>query len=329
MRLALFDHYATEHHGLVTLERVLRAGVSRSDWYRSLRRGDLEYLHPGVARLVGSPRTREQRIAAAVLTAGPGAIASHRSAAYLFGVPRPEDEPDDLIVVDRRRRPAIAGAIVHRPRDLKDLAPVLRANIPTCNIVRWCCDLGAVDEPSVNPAVGHVVAGHLASPRALRAAVAVHARRGRPGVPALRAALDDWVLDNKPVDSILEPMMRRVLHRFGLPPAQFHAIVAGYEVDFHFPETPVVLECDGWETHGRNRNQFEFDRERNSTVTAAGFVIVHFTYRQLVRQPERVAKRIRSNLDRWAPGFAMSRAAPSFWGSSVSGPDTELPQTGV
>jgi hypothetical protein len=28
---------------------------------------------------------------------------------------------------------------------------------------------------------------------------------------------------------------------------------------------------------------------------------VHFTYRQLTRQPERVAKRIRANLDRWAP----------------------------
>ena len=91
-------------------------------------------------------------------------------------------------------------------------------------------------------------------------------------MPALRAALDDWVLDSKPVDSILEPMMRRVLSRFGLPPAQFHAIVAGYEVDFHFVGTPVVLECDGWESHGRNRRQFEFDRERNASITAAGFV---------------------------------------------------------
>ena len=112
-----------------------------------------------------------------------------------------------------------------------------------------------------------MIAGGLASPHSLRAATEVHARRGRPGVPALRAVLDDWVLDSKPVDSILEPMMRRVLDRFGLPPAQFHAVVAGYEVDFHFLGTPVVLECDGWETHGMNRRQFEFDRERNAHVT--------------------------------------------------------------
>ncbi|MDF2732265.1 MAG: hypothetical protein K0S92_896 [Desertimonas sp.] len=301
MRLALFDNFATEHHGIVTLPRVLRAGVSASDWYRSLRRGDIEYLHPGVARLVGSARTHEQRIAAAVLAAGRGAMASHRSAAYLFGVPRGDDEPVDIIVDDRWRRSVVEGAIIHRPRDRKDLSPVPRSNISTSNILRWCCDLGAVDEPSVNSAVGHVVAAGLASPRALRAAVDVHARRGLPGVPALRAALDDWELDGKPVDSILEPMMRRVLRRFGLPFAQFHAIVAGYEVDFHFPGTVIVLECDGWETHGRNRNQFEFDRVRNSAVTAAGFVVVHFTYRQLARQPERVANRVRANLERWAP----------------------------
>jgi very-short-patch-repair endonuclease len=301
MRLGQFDFFATDHHGLVSFERAQRAGVSRSDWYRSLRRGDIEYVHPGVARLVGSPYTREQRIAAAVLAAGHGAMASHRSAAHLFGVPRPDDDPVDIILVERRRRPVIAGAIVHRPRDLKDLSPVLRCNIPCCNILRWCCDLGAVDEPGVNPAVGHVVAGGLASPWALRTAIDVHARRGRHGVPAFRAALDDWVLDGKPVDSILEPKMRKVLKRFGLPPAQFHSWIAGYEVDFHFHGTPVVLECDGWETHGLNRARFERDRDRNAAVTAAGFVIVHFTYRQLCRQPERVANKIRANLSRWAP----------------------------
>jgi Protein of unknown function (DUF559) len=301
VRLALFDFFATDHHGLVTWKRAQRAGISRSDWYRSLRRGDLEYVHPGVARLVGSPRTREQRIAAAVMAAGRGAMASHRSAAYLFGVPRPDDDPVDIILDDRRRRPVVNGAIIHRPRDRKDLSPVLRANIPTSNILRWCCDLGAVDEPSVNAAVGHVVAAGLASPRALRTAIDVHSRCGRHGVPAFRAALEDWVLDGKPVDGILEPMMRRVLKRFGLPPAQFHAWIAGHEVDFLFPGTPVVLECDGWETHGRNRVRFEHDRERNAIVTAAGFVIVHFTYRQLARHPEGVAKRIRANLARWAP----------------------------
>ena len=301
MKLSDFQFFAEDHHGLLTKERALRAGVSESDWYRALRRGQIEYVHPGVARTYGSTDTREQRIAAAVLAGGQGAMASHRSAAYLWGVPRPADDPVDLIVDDRRRRPTIRGAIVHRPRDHKDLSPILRANIRTTNILRMLCDLGAVDEVSVHAAVGHVVAAGLASPRALRTAIEVHARRGRHGVPAFRAALDDWVLDGKPVDSILEPMMRGVLQRFGLPPAEFHAKVAGYEVDFLITGTPVVLECDGWESHGLNRIQFERDKDRDSDITAAGYLPVHFTYRRLARQPERVARKIRNVLDRWAP----------------------------
>ncbi len=102
-------------------------------------------------------------------------------------------------------------------------------------------------------AVGHVVTNGLASPVALRAAVDVHARRGRHGVPAFRDALDEWVLDGKPTDSVLEPAMHRLVDDHGLPPVEFHAVIGGYEVDFWIIDSPVVLECDGWETHGRNR----------------------------------------------------------------------------
>jgi very-short-patch-repair endonuclease len=301
VRLKHFDTFATDHHGLLTLERVRRSGVSETDWYRSLRRGDLEYVHPGVARLVGSPRTAEQRIAAAVLAAGRGAMASHRSAAHLHGVPRPDDDPVDVILDDRRRRPVITGAIIHRPRDRKDLSPLLRANIRTSNILRMLCDLGAVDESAVHGAVGHVLAAKLATIRQLRAAIDVHARRGRHGVPAFRAALDDWMIDGKPADSVLELAMRRFLRRFGLPSAQFHPQVAGYEVDFLIAGTNVVLECDGWASHGLDRVQFERDRVRDAAITSAGYVILRFTYRGLTRLPDRVANQITTNLQRWAP----------------------------
>ena len=88
----------------------------------------------------------------------------------------------------------------------------LRTNIRTTNILRTLCDLGALDRAAVPGAVGHVVTTGLASPAALsRRPIDRHARRGRPGVPALRDALDEWVLDGKPVDSVLEPAMRRLL----------------------------------------------------------------------------------------------------------------------
>lgn len=65
----------------------------------------------------------------------------------------------------------------------------------TTNILRMLCDLGAVDEPGVNAAVGHVLTTGLASPSALDAALATHSRQRRHGVVALRTALADWMID--------------------------------------------------------------------------------------------------------------------------------------
>jgi very-short-patch-repair endonuclease len=301
MELARLDPFTRRHHGLITRSAFRAAGFSDRSWYRALDVGLFELVHRNVARMIGTEHTREQAICAAVLTAGAGAIASHRSAAHLWGIPRPDDDPIDVLLVHRSREAVVDGAFVHRPRDHKDLTPARRVNIPTTNILRTLCDLGAVDAPAVTGAVGHVVTTGLASPAALRAAIDRHARRGRPGVPALRDALDDWVIDGKPVDSLLEKTMTRLLRRFGLPPAEFHPIVGGYEVDFRITDSPIILECDGWSTHGRNRLQFERDRQRDVELTALGYVVLRFTYRALTTRPAKEAERIRRNVERWAP----------------------------
>jgi very-short-patch-repair endonuclease len=293
--------YAEAHHGLVTRRIVKDAGTSRAGWYRAVADGRFEQLHPGVARLRGTARTREQAIAAAVL-AVPKALASHRSAAHLWGIPRPEDDPVELIVPKRTRSPELDGVIVHRPRDMRDLSPVLRHNITTTNVLRLLCDLGAVDPAGVSSAVGHVVSNRLASPVALRRAIDRHARRGRHGVPAFRDALEEWLIDGRPVDSVLETTMARLFETYALPPFEFHPRIAGIEVDFRIVGTPVVLECDGWEFHAKTRAQQESDAARDAHLAEHGHVCVRFTYHQIVRRPAEQARRIRAVVERWAPG---------------------------
>ncbi len=301
-KLALF---AEEHHGLVTFAAAQRAGISTSTWHRAVRSNEIEQLYPGVARLHGSARSREQAIAAAVFAAGRGAIASHRSAARLWGIPRPEDDPIDVMLTERHRQASLPGVLVHRPRDRRDLSPVLRHNIRASNILRLLCDLGAVDPGAVVDAVGHVVTNGLASPVALRTAVEVHARRGRHGVPAFREALEEWVIDGKPVDSVLETAMRKLVQTYQLPPIEFHPIIGGYEVDFRVIGTNIVLECDGWETHGRNKQRFEADHTRDADLVALGNVVVRFTYRAITRRAAKEAERIRAVLRRWAPHLVL------------------------
>ena len=203
------------------------------------------------------------------------------------------------MVFDRRRGLVLDGVILHHPRDQRDLTPVLKQNIKTSNVLRFLCDLGAVDEPGLPDALQHIVTNGIAKPTVLQKAVNVHARRGRHGVPALRRALAEWIIDGKPADSKLEAAMNRVVRAYGLPPAEFHARIAGFEVDFWISGTPVVLECDGWDSHGKTRAQFEHDRERDSVLVAAGYLPIHFTYWQITKRPEVVVKRICDALRHW------------------------------
>ncbi len=128
-----------------------------------------------------------------------------------------------------------------------------------------------------------MIAG-LVLPTGLRALVERHARQGRTGIAALRSAVLAWPLGDKPADSVLEPAMAKLLADHGLPPAEFHPIIEGLEVDFVIVGTPVVVECDGWEFHVTSRAQFARDRERDAMLAAAGYVVVRVTWEHVVRR---------------------------------------------
>lgn len=300
VRLEQLDNFAQRHHGLVTRTAAATNGVGRSSWYRAIESGHLEQLYPNVARVWGSPSTLAQRALAAVWAAGDGAMASHRTSAALWGIDRPDDDPIEILLPSRRRDAQPTGVTVHRPRDLLDLRPIMRQKVPTTNPMRMLLDLGAVDGEAVAAALTSVLASKVASPAAIRSALVRHAKRGRHGVTALRTALEAWLDEELPPDSELEARMAALLIAHRLPPVQFHAVVIGFEVDFLVQGTNVILECDGWGSHGLNRDQFEFDRIRNVELVAAGYAVVHFTWRRLVDHPDWVAAKIRQAVDRWA-----------------------------
>ena len=73
-----------------------------------------------------------------------------------------------------------------------------------------------------------------------------------------------------------------------------------WEVDFHIVDTALILECDGWSSHGLDREQFERDRVRDDDLRAAGWIVMRFTYRAIVQRASDTARRIRRAVDRWA-----------------------------
>lgn len=301
MELRRLERFGATHHAVVTLEAAVDVGISEHAWHRAIRSGTLDPMHPGVARIAGSPRTHEQRIMAAVLAVGPGASASHRSSARLWGAKRSEADPVDIIVDRRTTSARLVGVRVHHPRDLEELRPVPRAGIPTTNPLRMLLDLGAVDARSVPAVLDHVVSSRIASPSSVRAFLARHRRKGRHGVRALELALRPWHVGDADADSPLESVMDALVRRQRLPPVVFHPIVEGHEVDFLVVGTTVVIECDGHQTHGLDRGQFEYDRIRDADLSAAGYTVLRLTWNELTKHPGRAADRIRAVVRRWAP----------------------------
>jgi very-short-patch-repair endonuclease len=311
MDLQRLGAFARTHHGLVTFGVAAQLGTSRRGWYRLIERGQLEPLHPRVARLVGQPSTREQRILAAILAirqadARPTVVlASHRSAAHLLGLERPHGDPVDLIVTTGHAR-RLAGVVTHRPIDLDDLAPTTRAGIPCTNELRTLVDLGAVDPAAVPAALDRFAVTRRLTPATVATLIERHSRSGRTGVGVLRQAFATWPLADQVPDSELELAMARLLRAHGLPPATFHARVAGYEVDFLVEDSPIVIECDGWSFHVADRDQWEHDLERDAALTAAGCVVLRRSRGQIVREPDTTAARIDALLRRWAPHLLRS-----------------------
>jgi very-short-patch-repair endonuclease len=58
-------------------------------------------------------------------------------------------------------------------------------------------------------------------------------------------------------------------------------------VDFVFPGTPVVVEALGYRWH-RTGAQQRIDTERMNALTEEGFMVLQFTYSQIVEAPETV-----------------------------------------
>ena len=96
--------------------------------------------------------------------------------------------------------------------------------------------------------------------------------------------------------------MLRLVRGAGLPVPicnePFHAPDHGpCKPDFHWPGHDLIVETDGWDSHS-TRAAFEDDRAKDAALTAAGYTVMRFTWRQLRDDPRTVAERITAGCSR-------------------------------
>jgi very-short-patch-repair endonuclease len=70
---------------------------------------------------------------------------------------------------------------------------------------------------------------------------------------------------------------------------------AGWEVDAVWDRQRLVVEVDGYRSHG-TRPQFERDREKDARMMLAGYRVLRFTWRQITREPAFVVATITTAL---------------------------------
>ena len=134
--------------------------------------------------------------------------------------------------------------------------------------------------------------------RAGRQRSGVVAHLGRGLMPA-----DVTVVDGIPcstiTDSELERLLLAVCRTAGLPAPEVNVWVPvprrAVQGRPSLATQRLIVETDGRDVH-TTRQAFERDRERDQRLMLASWRVVRFTWRQLTREPERVAATLRALL---------------------------------
>ena len=261
---------AGRQDGVVTRVQLLAAGLSSTGIDRRVAARRLFVIYRGVYAVGHDALSDRGRIRAALL-AVPRAIASHATAAYLHELILTLPAVLELVVRGRagRSRPGLTIHETTRPVDACHVQG-LPLTVPS----RTLQDLGFPERPT-------------------REALALRLIRPED-VPGEATA---------PTRSVLERRMLRLIRAAGLPEPLVNHPVGPYVVDFAWPQHGVLVETDGWATHGY-RAAFERDRARDAHLSALGYVVLRFTWRQVSAEPMHVAATIAAALSRGSRALA-------------------------
>lgn len=283
---------AARQWGVASRRQLLDAGLSTTMVRNRVRAGRMIRLHRGVYAVGHDRLRREGHWLAAVLAVGPGAVLSHRDAAGLHDLRPANHARTD--VTTTANRPDEPGIHVHRTRslDAQDITTV--RGIPTTTVARTLVDLaGTVPRDHLAKAIKEADRRRTFDLRAIEATLARTRGRRGPGHRALREAIAEHAaLGLSATDSILEDAFLRLVRSNGLPLPATNALLVGFRVDAVWRSHRVAVELDGWATH-HTRGAFERDRERDAALTAAGWRVLRFTYRQVTARPDGVIETLR------------------------------------
>jgi Transcriptional regulator, AbiEi antitoxin len=277
--------------GVIARSQALQAGLSSDAIDNLLRVGRWQRLQHGVYATFSGKPSRDARLWAAVLRAGPDAMLSHYTAAGLFGLLAPTGGPVHVIVRSDRRPRRISGMVIHRA----DRAPGVRHPVllpPRTRIEETVLDLATAARTADDAFswVFRATGQRLTTPERIRRSMA--ARQRMPWRSELAACLDDAA------DGVHSNLERRyvwdVERPHGLPRALRQARVVrdgrvAY-LDNLYPEYLVGAELDGRAAHPVGERWRDYRRD-NAGATD-GIITLRYGWSDVTGQPCQVAAQV-------------------------------------
>ncbi len=283
---AAIARLAASQKELVTGAALIDAGLSRSALQHRLRTGHLRPVHHRVYTTAHAPLTYEQRALAAVLACnGTRALGDGWAAGLWRMLSEPPDPPEV-----RREGEHRAGPRGVRVRRTATLEWTTHRGVPVTTPAQTLLHLAATGHPGLELALNEAFALRLTA----RHTIETLAATDRRGAARLRALLIDTRGFTR---QEAERRLRLLILKAQLPRPHYNAFVAGHEVDVLWPEHRLIVELDGWASHG-HRRAFERDRAKDAELYAAGYDVIRVTWRQLTDEPEAVAARLGGALAR-------------------------------
>jgi hypothetical protein len=291
--ISVVRELADRQHGVFARRQLVELGIGPHLIDHWLRRDQIDVVERGIYALSRKLLTREARWMAAVLGAGPDAVLSHLSAAAHWGIRSHRGPPEVTTARKIKKRPGRLPHCLPLAADEITIHDGIRITTPG----RTLFDIAHELRPSdLNKAMRETEYQRLTAGPSLPELVARYP--GRTGIAAVKRLLEEGWSDS-PTRGELELRFSTFIHQHALPQPERNALIdlpgRRVEVDFLWRQPRVIVELDGYATHG-TRQAFEDDRERDRLLQLAGFKVIRVTWRQVSRRSRQLARDLRSLL---------------------------------
>ncbi len=281
---------AGTQRALVSVAQLRALGISRGSYEHRVEAGALHRVFPRVLSVIHPLLEPWAAETAALLYAGDNAVLSHETAAALWDLTATPFFVA-ITLINRHVR-SQQGLSIHRVKalDIRDVR--LHQGFPVTSPARTLIDCAS------GPRIDRLLNEARALGRATDKEVheAMERCPGRKGTGPLRRLLEAEV-DSGYTASRAERRLRALVEEAEIEKAVFNLYLEGLRVDAFWPRLRLVVEVDGYKTHG-GRSAFERDRGRDAKLVRAGYVVLRFTWRQLTGTPVVVAVTIARTLAR-------------------------------